>query len=117
MTRDHGPAWSTSQAPVGLLQFRMVVVTSGYDGKWVWVEGEVLPCQWEVGWVYDAGVQITDVPPEGCYPSDTQEWQWHIPSHLGIVQFFLGAFCFLFYVCFSTHLPLDGWMDGNGMME
>jgi hypothetical protein len=26
--------------------------------------------------------------------------------------FFLGAFCFLFYVCFSTHLPLDGWMDG-----
>jgi hypothetical protein len=49
MTRDHGPAWSTSQAPVGLLQFRMVVVTSGYDGKWVWVEGEVLPCQWEVG--------------------------------------------------------------------
>jgi hypothetical protein len=58
MTRDHGPAWSTCHAPAGPLQFRLVV-TGGYDGKWVWAEGEVLPRRWEVGRVYDAGVQIT----------------------------------------------------------
>ncbi|GJN20023.1 hypothetical protein PR202_gb07346 [Eleusine coracana subsp. coracana] len=74
MTRDHGPAWSTSQAPAGPLQFRLVV-TGGYDGKWVWAEREVLPRRWEAGRVYDAGVQIADVAQEGCYPCDTQEWQ------------------------------------------
>jgi hypothetical protein len=74
MTRDHGSAWSTSQAPAGPLQFRLVV-TGGYDGKWVWAEGEVLPRLWEAGRTYDAGVQIADVAQEGCYPCDTQEWQ------------------------------------------
>ncbi|TVU31845.1 hypothetical protein EJB05_23547 [Eragrostis curvula] len=74
MTRDHGPAWSTSQAPAPPLQFRLVV-TGGYDGKWVWAEREVLPRRWEAGRVYDAGVQIADVAQEGCYPCDTQEWQ------------------------------------------
>uniref|UniRef100_A0A0A9HV20 Expansin-like CBD domain-containing protein n=1 Tax=Arundo donax TaxID=35708 RepID=A0A0A9HV20_ARUDO len=74
MTRDHGPAWSTRQAPAGPLQFRLVV-TGGYDGKWVWAESEVLPRRWEAGRVYDTGVQIADVAQEGCYPCDTQEWQ------------------------------------------
>uniref|UniRef100_A0A0E0F0I6 Expansin-like EG45 domain-containing protein n=1 Tax=Oryza meridionalis TaxID=40149 RepID=A0A0E0F0I6_9ORYZ len=74
MTRDYGPAWSTAQAPPGPLQFR-VVVTGGYDGKWVWADGEVLPRRWTAGRVYDAGVQIADVAQEGCYPCDTQEWK------------------------------------------
>jgi len=74
MARDHGPAWSTAQAPPGPLQFRLVV-TGGYDGKWVWAESEVLPRRWEAGRVYDAGVQVSDVAQEGCYPCDTREWQ------------------------------------------
>ncbi|RLN39925.1 hypothetical protein C2845_PM01G20220 [Panicum miliaceum] len=74
MTREHGPAWSTAQAPAGPLQLRLVV-TGGYDGKWVWAESEVLPRRWEAGRVYDAGVQVADVAHEGCYPCDTHEWQ------------------------------------------
>ncbi|KAM3316199.1 hypothetical protein ACQJBY_034362 [Aegilops geniculata] len=74
MTREHGPAWSTRQAPAGPLQFR-VVVTGGYDGKWVWADREVLPSRWRAGEVYDTGVQITDVAQEGCFPCDTQEWR------------------------------------------
>nr|CAB3495369.1 unnamed protein product [Digitaria exilis]CAB3504299.1 unnamed protein product [Digitaria exilis] len=74
MTREHGPAWSTAQAPAGPLQFRLVV-TGGYDGKWVWAESEVLPRRWEAGRVYDTGVQVADVAQEGCYPCDTHEWQ------------------------------------------
>ncbi|CAD6211862.1 unnamed protein product [Miscanthus lutarioriparius] len=74
MTRDHGPAWSTAQAPAGPLQLRLVV-TGGYDGKWVWAESEVLPRRWEAGRVYDTGVQVSDVAQEGCYPCDTHEWQ------------------------------------------
>lgn len=74
MTRDYGPAWSTSQAPAGPLQFRMVV-TGGYDGKWVWADTEVLPRRWTAGGVYDTGVQIDDVAQEGCYPCDTQDWK------------------------------------------
>ena len=74
LTRDHGPAWSTSVAPPGPLQFR-VVVTGGYDGKWVWADKEVLPRQWRAGEVYDTGVQITDIAQEGCFPCDTQEWR------------------------------------------
>ncbi|KAL6649152.1 hypothetical protein ACP70R_013376 [Stipagrostis hirtigluma subsp. patula] len=73
MTRDYGPAWSTKQAPPGPLQFR-VVVTGGYDGKWVWADREVLPRRWRAGEVYDTGVQITDVAQEGCFPCDTHEW-------------------------------------------
>ncbi|KAF0928556.1 hypothetical protein E2562_006002 [Oryza meyeriana var. granulata] len=74
MTRDYGPAWSTSQAPAGPLQLRMVV-TGGYDGKWVWADTDVLPRRWMAGRVYDTGVQIADVAQEGCYPCDTQEWK------------------------------------------
>uniref|UniRef100_A0ACD5TTE1 Uncharacterized protein n=1 Tax=Avena sativa TaxID=4498 RepID=A0ACD5TTE1_AVESA len=74
MTREHGPAWSTSLAPPGPLQFR-VVVTGGYDGKWVWADREVMPPRWRAGEVYDTGVQITDVAREGCLSCDTQEWR------------------------------------------
>uniref|UniRef100_A0ACD5TIH7 Uncharacterized protein n=1 Tax=Avena sativa TaxID=4498 RepID=A0ACD5TIH7_AVESA len=71
-----GPAWSTGQAPAGPLQIRMVV-TGGYDGKWVWADREVIPRRWAAGRVYDTGVQITDVALEGCSESqcDTQEWK------------------------------------------
>ena len=65
MTRDHGPAWSTTLAPPGPLQFR-IVVTGGYDGKWVWAEREVLPADWRPGQVYDTGVRIADVARDGC---------------------------------------------------
>ncbi|KAG8092418.1 hypothetical protein GUJ93_ZPchr0012g19811 [Zizania palustris] len=75
MTRDYGPAWSTSQAPAGPLQLRMVV-TGGADGKWVWADTEVLPRRWTAGRIYDTGVQITDVAHEGCYPCDTRHRQW-----------------------------------------
>ncbi|CAM0956327.1 unnamed protein product [Alopecurus aequalis] len=75
MAREHGgPAWSTSQAPAGPLQLRMVV-TGGYDGKWVWADGEVIPRQWTAGRVYDTGVQISDVALEGCSHCDSQEWK------------------------------------------
>ncbi|KAF8780507.1 hypothetical protein HU200_001634 [Digitaria exilis] len=74
MTRDNdGPAWSTSQAPPGPLQLRLVV-TGGYDGKWVWAEREVLPRLWRAGEVYDTGVQIADIAQEGCFPCDTHDW-------------------------------------------
>uniref|UniRef100_A0A453J2N9 Expansin-like CBD domain-containing protein n=1 Tax=Aegilops tauschii subsp. strangulata TaxID=200361 RepID=A0A453J2N9_AEGTS len=74
LTRDHGPAWSTSLAPPGPLQLR-AVVTGGYDGKWVWADREVLPRQWRAGEVYDTGVQTTDIAQEACFPCDTQEWR------------------------------------------
>ncbi|XP_037431705.1 expansin-like A1 [Triticum dicoccoides] len=74
LTRDHGPAWSTSEAPPGPLQLR-AVVTSGFDGAWVYAEHEVLPSQWHAGEVYDTGVQITAIAQEACLPCDTQEWK------------------------------------------
>ncbi|XP_051194278.1 expansin-like A2 [Lolium perenne] len=75
MTRERGgPAWSTEQAPAGPLQLRMVV-TGGYDGKWVWADGEVIPRRWTAGKVYDTGVQIDDVALEGCAHCDAQEWK------------------------------------------
>ncbi|EHA8589433.1 hypothetical protein COCNU_scaffold009787G000010 [Cocos nucifera] len=46
------------------MQFRMVV-TGGYDGKWVWAQKAVLPVEWKTGLVYDSGVQITDIAQEG----------------------------------------------------
>nr|CAD1818863.1 unnamed protein product [Ananas comosus var. bracteatus] len=45
MSREYGPVWSTNRAPAGPVQLRMVV-TGGYDGKWVWAEREVLPVHW-----------------------------------------------------------------------
>ncbi|XP_047045941.1 expansin-like A2 [Lolium rigidum] len=75
MTRERGgPAWSTEQAPAGPLQLRMVV-TGGYDGKWVWADGEVIPRRWTASKVYDTGVQIDDVALEGCSHCDAQEWK------------------------------------------
>ncbi|MQL95022.1 hypothetical protein Taro_027681 [Colocasia esculenta] len=74
MTRDYGAIWSTSRVPVGALQFRMVV-TGGYDGKWVWAQKEVLPADWKTGVIYDAGVQISDIAQEGCAPCDTEVWK------------------------------------------
>ncbi|OAY70967.1 Expansin-like A1 [Ananas comosus] len=65
MTQRRGPIWSTSRAPTGPLQLR-VVVTGGSSGKWVWAETEVLPAEWEVGKIYDTGVQISDVAKEAC---------------------------------------------------
>ncbi|KAF3321135.1 expansin-like A2 [Carex littledalei] len=74
MTRDYGPVWSTSQTPTGPLQFRMVV-TGGYDGKWVWADHPVLPADWRTGLVYDMRVQITDIAQEGCYPCNNRDWK------------------------------------------
>lgn len=73
MTRDFGAVWSTGRAPAGALQFRLVV-TGGYDGKWVWAE-KVLPPDWRTGAVYDAGVQISDIAQEGCSPCDSEVWK------------------------------------------
>jgi Expansin C-terminal domain len=74
MTRDYGPVWSTSQAPTGPLQFRMVV-TGGYDGKWIWADHPVLPTDWRTGSVYDMRVQISDIAQEGCYPCNNVDWK------------------------------------------
>ncbi|XP_062190781.1 expansin-like A3 [Phragmites australis] len=74
MARVYGPVWSTDRAPAGPLQFR-VVVTGGYDGKWVWAEQEVLPANWRPGQVYDTGVRIADVAKEGCQGCATLDWK------------------------------------------
>ncbi|GJR06444.1 expansin-like A1 protein [Tanacetum coccineum] len=62
--RKSGAIWETSRVPAGALQFRMVV-TSGYDRKTIWAK-TVLPADWNVGVVYDSGVQIDDIAEEGC---------------------------------------------------
>ncbi|XP_042391881.1 expansin-like A2 [Zingiber officinale] len=67
MNRDNGPTWSIDRVPVGPLQIRLVV-TSGYDGKWVWSR-KVLPAEWSSGSVYDLGVRITDIAREGSSSS------------------------------------------------
>ncbi|THU65696.1 hypothetical protein C4D60_Mb05t06370 [Musa balbisiana] len=74
MSRNYGPVWSTNRAPPGPLQLRMVV-TGGYDGKWVWAQEEVLPVDWKTGSVYDSRVQITDIAQEGCFTCDTKDWK------------------------------------------
>lgn len=72
MSHAYGAVWTTRQAPAGPLQFRMVV-TGGFDGKWVWAQNEVLPSNWKVGSIYDTGVQITDIAQDGCSPCDSDE--------------------------------------------
>ncbi|KAJ9704568.1 hypothetical protein PVL29_002904 [Vitis rotundifolia] len=72
MTRNYGAIWDTSNVPSGPLQLRFVV-TGGYDGKWVWAK-KVLPADWKVGETYDAGVQISDIAQEPCYPCDNENW-------------------------------------------
>ncbi|XP_014494454.1 expansin-like A2 [Vigna radiata var. radiata] len=72
MSRNHGAVWDTSRVPKGALQFRLVV-TAGYDGKWIWAK-KVLPADWKTGVIYDSGVQITDIAQEGCFPCDDSTW-------------------------------------------
>ncbi|XP_010918218.1 expansin-like A1 [Elaeis guineensis] len=74
MSRDYGAVWSMNRVPTGPLQIRMVV-TGGYDGKWVWTQEEVLPVEWKTGSVYDSGVQITDIAQESCSDCDTRDWK------------------------------------------
>ncbi|XP_052192076.1 expansin-like A2 [Diospyros lotus] len=73
MSRSHGAVWETDRAPAGPLQFRMVV-TSGFDGKWIWAQN-VLPTDYKVGVIYDSGVQISDIAKEGCSPCDDGNWK------------------------------------------
>ncbi|KAK3412800.1 hypothetical protein EUGRSUZ_I01493 [Eucalyptus grandis] len=72
MSRNYGAVWNTSRVPDGALQFRFVV-TSGYDGKWIWAKS-VLPADWQNGVVYDSGIQITDIAQEGCSQCDDGSW-------------------------------------------
>lgn len=51
-----------------LVSFRLVV-TAGYDGKWIWAK-KVLPADWKNGLIYDSGLQITDIAQEACSPCD-----------------------------------------------
>ncbi|XP_057494842.1 expansin-like A2 isoform X1 [Actinidia eriantha] len=73
MTRNYGAVWDTERVPAGALQFR-IVVTAGYDGKWIWAQN-VLPSDWKVGVVYDTGVQISDIAKEGCSQCDDGSWK------------------------------------------
>ncbi|KAJ4964489.1 hypothetical protein NE237_024428 [Protea cynaroides] len=73
MSRKNGALWETSRVPAGALQFRLVV-TGGYDGKWVWAP-KVLPGDWMAGVMYDTGVQISDIAQEGCSTCDDSEWK------------------------------------------
>lgn len=72
MSRNYGAVWDTSRVPEGALQFRFVV-TSGYDGKWIWAKS-VLPADWRNGVIYDSGVQISDIAQEGCSQCDDGSW-------------------------------------------
>lgn len=69
MSRSYGAVWDTDRVPTGPLQFRLVV-TAGYDGKWVWAQKPVLPADWKVGVIYDTGVKITDIAQDGCNPCE-----------------------------------------------
>ncbi|XP_077246771.1 expansin-like A2 [Tasmannia lanceolata] len=73
MSRNHGAIWDTNRFPSGPLQFRLVV-TSGYDGRWVWAKS-ILPADWKAGLIYDSGVQIDDIAQEGCFPCDKGDWK------------------------------------------
>ncbi|XP_059651177.1 expansin-like A1 [Cornus florida] len=73
MIRANGSIWSASSVPEGALQFRMVI-TSGYDGKWVWARNVVLD-NWSNGVIYDSGIQINDIAQEGCAPWDDEIWK------------------------------------------
>ncbi|KAF6172487.1 hypothetical protein GIB67_007000 [Kingdonia uniflora] len=72
LSRNNGAVWDTSLVPAGPLQFRLVV-TGGYDGKWVWAK-KVLPANWKPGGVYSSDVQISDIAQEGCSTCDIGNW-------------------------------------------
>ncbi|KAL0560934.1 hypothetical protein IC582_001351 [Cucumis melo] len=75
MGRNYGAVWETKKpAPKGPLQLRFVV-TSGYDGKYIWAK-HVLPADWRPGLVYDTGVQIYDIAKEGCPTEQCGDGQW-----------------------------------------
>ncbi|KAA8546159.1 hypothetical protein F0562_020947 [Nyssa sinensis] len=73
LSRNYGAIWDTSRVPAGPLQLRLLV-TAGYDGKWVWARN-VFPADWNSGVIYDSGVQITDIAQEGCSPCDDSHWK------------------------------------------
>lgn len=74
MSRKYGAVWETSKAPSsGPLQFRFVV-TSGFDGKYIWAQN-VLPANWKPGGIYDTRLQIHDIALDGCMPC--AEYQWN----------------------------------------
>lgn len=75
MTRNHGALWEMQKPPGGALQFRFVV-TSGYDGKWLWAKNTVLPSDWKSGGVYDTGIQISDVSLQDCDPCNDNKSGW-----------------------------------------
>ncbi|KAK9164989.1 hypothetical protein Scep_000180 [Stephania cephalantha] len=74
LSRNYGAVWDTSRVPAGPLMFRLVV-TGGYDGKWIWAP-KVLPTDWKAGAIYDAGVQISDIAKEGCSPETCGDQEW-----------------------------------------
>ncbi|XP_057833086.1 expansin-like A2 [Cryptomeria japonica] len=81
MTRNHGAVWSMQQPPEGPMSLRFLV-TSGYEGFWVWAKGAVLPSDWKVGSIYDSGVQIKEIAQEGCSPCDSQDWDLGQPLNI-----------------------------------
>ncbi|KAF6172488.1 hypothetical protein GIB67_007001 [Kingdonia uniflora] len=72
VSRNYGAVWATSSVPAGALQFRLMV-TGGYDGKWV-LTNNVLPADWKAGGVYTSAVQISDIAQERCTPCDNENW-------------------------------------------
>lgn len=74
MTRDYGAIWSTKQPPMGPLSLRLLV-TSGYDGFWVWPKRNLLPANWKPGLIYDSGIQIKEIAQEGCSTCATAAWE------------------------------------------
>ncbi|XP_023529766.1 expansin-like A2 [Cucurbita pepo subsp. pepo] len=75
MARNYGAVWDTKH-PVseGPLQLRFVV-TSGFDGKWIWSK-YVFPADWRPGQVYDTGVQMDDVGKENCPDDQCADKHW-----------------------------------------
>ncbi|KAL9266097.1 Expansin-like A1-like protein [Drosera capensis] len=72
MSRNFGAVWDTSKAPPGplLLKFK---VTSGFNGKYVQASNP-LPADWKPGFIYDTGVQISDIAQESCSPCNDKPW-------------------------------------------
>lgn len=72
MSRNFGAIWDTSKTPPGplLLKFK---VTSGFNGKYI-LASKALPADWRPGFVYDTGVQISDIAQESCSPCNDKPW-------------------------------------------
>eukprot|EP00252_Welwitschia_mirabilis_P019300 TRINITY_DN4422_c0_g1_i2.p1 TRINITY_DN4422_c0_g1~~TRINITY_DN4422_c0_g1_i2.p1 ORF type:complete len:266 (+),score=43.25 TRINITY_DN4422_c0_g1_i2:500-1297(+) len=74
LSRNYGSVWDIRNPPKGDLQFRFLV-TSGYDGKWIWAKKRVLPSDWKASSIYDTGIQISDIAQEGCNPCNDTHWK------------------------------------------